>query len=123
MSSDIGNFVPARAYGRFGQKPGPCKLSAEILRRNQRRGTGNLAATVPYASSLTLKGKNIRRSSARHSGLEGVEKLAIKPKGKLAKRLRRKGKAKVRVTVAMKPTDGNVAQATKTKLKLKRRRR
>lgn len=123
VSSDIGNFVPARAHGEPGLQPGPCTLSAKVLRRNKRRGSANLAATVPYASDLTLTGKNIRKSSAEHSGLEGAEKLAIKPKGKLAKRLRRKGKAKVRVTVTMKPTDGNVAQTTKTKLKLKQKQK
>ena len=121
MTSDIGNFVPARAYGEPGLTPGPCRLEAKRTKVNKRKGTAKLTATVPYASELTLTGKGIKRAKGQHSGLEGNEKLAVKPKRKLAKKLRRKGKAKVRVTVRMSPADGNVTQTAKAKLKLRRR--
>ena len=123
VTSDIGQFVPARSYAEPGLEPGPCTLAAAVLKRNKRKGTANVAATVPYASNLALRGKNVRTAVGTHSGLEGVEKLRIKPKGKLAKRLRRKGKAKVRVTITMDPSDGNVNQTTKLKTKLKMRRK
>ncbi len=116
-----GDTLPARAFGEEGGEPGPCRLEAKRTKLNKRKGTAKLTATVPYASELTLTGKGIKRAKGQHSGLEGNEKLAVKPKRKLAKKLRRKGKAKVRVTVRMKPADGNVTQTAKTKLKLRRR--
>lgn len=124
VTSDVGRFVPARSYADHGLQPGPCTLSAELLRRNKRNGTAKLAATVPYASKLSLAGKNVRTSHGNHSGLEGPETLRIKPKGKLVRRLHRTGRAKVTVTIKMEPSDGNVGQKTKlqTKLAIKRKR-
>jgi len=116
-----GDTLPARAFGEGGGAPGPCRLATKAVKRNKRKGTAKLTASVPYASKLALTGKGLKRATGQHAGLEGPEKLAIKPKGKLAKKLRRKGRAKVRVTVKMTPTDGNVTQTAKQKLKLRRR--
>ena len=123
VTSDVAAAVPARSYAEPGIEPGPCRFAAQSVKRDTRKGTAKLGVSVPYASKLAATGKGIKRATGSHTGLEGPEKLAIKPKGKLAKTLRRKGKAKVRVTVTMGPSDGNVAQTANKTVKLKRKRR
>ncbi len=123
VSNSSGLDVPARAIGETALEPGPCVLDTGRLARNKRKGTAVLTMTVPYPSALELTGKNVKTASGSHAGLQGEETLKVKPTGKLAKRLRRKGKAIARVAVTMRPTEGNVAQSDSAKVELRRKKR
>lgn len=113
--------IPARAYGPDGGDPDPCRLANAGVKPNTKKGTARLFALVPYPSRVTLKGPGLRRAGATHTGMEGRERLKVEPKGKLARRLRKRGKARVQVTLTMRPTDGNAVQTATRKLRLKRR--
>ncbi len=102
--------------------PGPCRLRPKRARLNRRRGTAKLRVLVPYASRLTLNGRGIERSRTGHRGLEGNEQLKIKPRGRLKRKLRRRGHARARVTVTMRPTDGNAVQRRSKRITLRKRR-
>jgi hypothetical protein len=88
------------------------------LRLDRRHGTGKLTVTVGGPGELTLKGNGVKtvRKTAHE---QGKLKLKVKPKGKLAERLRETGTAKVKARVKLVPEEGLAAKDSK-KLKLKR---
>ena len=88
------------------------------LKLDRRHGTGKLSTKVGGPGELTLKGKGLR-TIRKTVDEEGKLMLKVKPKGKLAKRLRSNGSAKVKARVKLVPTDGLAAKDAK-KLKLKR---
>ena len=94
-------------------------LSLGKLKLNKRKGTATLTANVAHPGRLKLKGKNLK-SSKKTANAAGKVKLSVKPKGKLARKLRDEGKAKVKAKVTFTPTGGEADVAAK-KLKLKRR--
>jgi hypothetical protein len=80
----------------------------EGLDRNRGRGTAILAVSVPGPGGLALSGQGIKRT-ARHVAEAGGAKLRIAPKGKLKRRLARRGEAKAEVEVTFKPEGGRAA--------------
>lgn len=114
-SDDTGE---AGAFGDGKAKPGPCRLKLKKPKA-KKDGTARIKALTPYAGKLTLKGKGVKRNTARHRGLEGNERLKIKAKGSLKRKLERQGRAKTKVTVTLNPTDGNVKQSKSRRVKLK----
>jgi hypothetical protein len=80
---------------------------------DKKKGTAKLPVEVPGAGKLKLTGKSIADAKASPAKASTV-KLPVKPVGKLKKKLRRKGKAKVEVTVAFTPTGGDTAKKTKS---------
>jgi hypothetical protein len=83
------------------------------VKRNRKTGTAKLTVAVGGPGQLTLTGKKVKRQS-KAAAAAGKVKLLIKAKGKAAKALRKRGKAKVRFTVAYTPTGGLPATAVKT---------
>ena len=94
-------------------------LSLGKLKLNKRKGTATLTATVAHPGQLKLKGKSLK-ASKKTAAAAGKVKLSVKPKGKLARKLRDTGKAKVKAKVTFTPTGGEADVAAK-KLKLKRK--
>jgi hypothetical protein len=100
------------------------------VKLNKRKGTATLPATVPGAGSLTLAGKGVkpqrptraaRGRAAKTVNAAGIVKLKITPKGKTRKKLNRRGKAKVKLTITFTPTGGSPNAKGKT-IKLVRKR-
>lgn len=94
--SDVGEPT-VRAFSERGKaRPKACRLKAKRQRGDQ------LRVFVPYPGKVTLKGADLRKDSARHRGLAGVEKLALKP---------RPGAGGSTVAkLVLKPSDGNAKQ-------------
>ncbi len=88
------------------------------LKLDKHHGTGKLEVKVAGAGKLTLKGKDLKTAKKTVDDA-GTVKLALKPTGKLAKKLRENGSVKVKAKITLDPGDGLDAKDTK-KLKLKR---
>jgi hypothetical protein len=72
---------------------------------NRKRGTALLTIAVGGPGQLTLTGKKTKPQS-KLAAAAGKVQLPIKAKGKAAKALRKRGKAKVKFTVAYTPPGG-----------------
>jgi hypothetical protein len=83
------------------------------VKRNRKKGTAKLTVAIGGPGRLTLTGKKVKRQS-KAVAAAGKVKLLIKAKGKAAKALRNRGKARVRLTIAYTPTGGLPATAVKT---------
>jgi Tol biopolymer transport system component len=111
--------APHSPSGGHGASSG-LQIGKPILDR--RRGTAKLPVTVPAAGSLRLRGRGIKPHAARKVGNASTVKLAVKPKGSVAKELARKGAAKVKAIVTYTRTGGGAETKSKT-FKLKKKRR
>jgi len=89
------------------------------LKLNKRKGTAKLTATVAHPGKLKLTGKGLK-TAKKTAAAGGKVKLTVKPKGKLARKLRERGKAAIKAKVKFTPEGGEAAVDSK-KLKLKRR--
>lgn len=78
------------------------------LKRNLNHGTAKLAITVPGAGQLALTGKGVKpfTTTAVQSGTVPV---TVRARGRAKERLRRRGHATVRGTVAFTPSGGTTA--------------
>jgi len=124
------SFVPTGGNGICGvavdnlssPPPSPTPASPTIrfgtLKRNQRQGVVTLPVTPSGPGTLTLTGKGIIKRQTQNSG--GTSKLIVKAKGRLLRRLRRKGTARVTVKVTFTPLSGApVSQSRKIVLREK----
>jgi hypothetical protein len=90
---------------------------------NDFKGQTRLAVNVPGPGTLALSGAKVRPFSTSVSSGPVAATLVVKPKGKLFKKLRQKGKAKAAATVTYTPTGGDPAQQNTTvKLRKKPKR-
>jgi len=81
---------------------------------NRKKGTATLSVRVPGAGTLTLSGKQVvKQKRTRKAATAGAIKLTVKAKGKAKKALNRKGKARVKLTVAFAPASGSAASQVK----------
>ncbi len=80
---------------------------------NRKNGTATLTVSVGGPGRLTLTGKKTKRQS-KSTSAAGKVKLLIKAKGKAATALSKRGKAKVKFTIAYTPTGGIRATAVKS---------
>jgi hypothetical protein len=92
-------------------------------RRNKKKGTARLTATVPNPGELTASGKGVKASGAAAISKAvnaGQAKLTIGAKGKKLKTLNETGKVKLSVAITYTPTGGDPStQSIKVKLKKK----
>lgn len=88
---------------------------------NRKRGTGTLFVFVPGPGGLTLGGAELRTTQRRASRSGGLVKMPVTPIGELKSKLRKKGRAKVKLRVSFKPTGGVSRTKRKPILLLKRR--
>lgn len=91
------------------------------LKRNKRKGIAKLTVALPGKGTLALVGKGVKDAAATALAA-GEAKLLVKARGKAAKRLRKRGKAKVGPEVTFTPT-GGVANTQGRRVKLIRKRR
>jgi Ca2+-binding RTX toxin-like protein len=90
------------------------------VKRSKKKGTAKLTVIVPGPGELDLaKTKKVKPQDER-AEVEGEVKLAIKPRRSSKRRLREKGKAKVRAEVTYTP-DGGEPNTQSKKLKLIKR--
>ena len=90
-------------------------------KRNKRAGTATFAVRVAGPGKLSLDAKGVKRAK-KTVKKAGRYKLKLKPKGKLARKLDRSGKAKVLPKLRFVPENGDVAKLSK-KLHLKQKRK
>jgi hypothetical protein len=88
-------------------------------KRNRKRGTAKLPVRVPGAGLLELRGKGLKRVRKQRP-VAGTTKLAVKPKGRLTRKLKRRGTAKPRAKVTFTPTGGEPNTESK-RVRLKKR--
>jgi hypothetical protein len=98
--------------------PAPACSVFEVggLKRNKKKGRGTLTVTVPGSGLLAATGKGLKRTSAEATG-SGDVILNLKASGKARKKLARRGKAKLKITLSWTPTGGSTSTQT-DKLKL-----
>ena len=82
------------------------------LRRNRAKGTARLTIRVGGPGRLVLTGRGLRRQT-RVPAAAGNVKMPIVAKGKIARKLRRKGSAKLGVRVAFTPSAGTTARLSR----------
>ena len=81
---------------------------------NPRNGTASLRVRVPAAGVLALRGRGAvkqrerlaRGGADRKHVKKGIHKLLVKPKGKVKRKLMRRGKARIKVKVVFIPKTG-----------------
>jgi PKD repeat protein len=83
------------------------------LKRNKRTGRATLVVHVPGPGRLVLRGRGLKKA-ARRAGAVGVVKLPVRAVGRAAKRLRRRGRTKVRLHVVFEPDGGRAAARART---------
>ncbi len=72
---------------------------------NRKKGTALLPVTVPAAGTLVLSGKQLAKQKKAAKGASTI-KLLVKAKGKASKSLTKKGKAKLKASIAFTPATG-----------------
>jgi hypothetical protein len=87
---------------------------------NKKKGTAKLQVKVPGPGSLKLTGKSLVKSKATATQASQVG-LKVAPKGKLKKKLRKRGKLTVKPSITFTP-DGGEAATVKAIVKLKYKR-
>lgn len=102
------------------EKPPSNKIKLGKPKLNKKKGTAKLPIDVPGAGKLKLTGKSVADAKASASRASTV-KLPVKPIGKLKKTLKKKGKAKAKVTVTFIPAGGDAAKTSKTVKLVKKR--
>jgi hypothetical protein len=100
-------------------------FSLGTLTRNRKKGTATLTVTLPNPGELTGSAAGVTVSAAgattRKPVAAGTATLLVKATGKKKRKLRRKGRAKVKLVVTYTPTGGDPSSQT-LKMKLRKRR-
>jgi hypothetical protein len=91
------------------------------VKRNKRKGTAKLAVNVPGPGELDLARTKKVKPQGKRAPAEGEVKLAVKPRRKSRRALRKKGKAKVGAEVTYTP-DGGEPNTNSKRIKLIERR-
>jgi hypothetical protein len=78
------------------------------LKRNRRKGTATLTVTIPEPGTLVSSGKGVKKATLR-SAKGGALKVPIKAVGKSLRRLKEKGKLKLRLKIAYSPVGGDTS--------------
>jgi DNA-binding beta-propeller fold protein YncE len=76
------------------------------LKKNKHKGTAKVTVTVPGPGELQLSGKNLKTTAAT-APAAGNQKLGVKTKGRLKKKLRNRGKLKITLDITFTPTGGD----------------
>jgi hypothetical protein len=75
---------------------------------NKKKGTGKLAVTVGGPGTVSVRGKGVKAVSVNVAEA-GLVKVPVRAVGKWAKKLRKKGKLKLKLTVTFAPKGGDPA--------------
>jgi hypothetical protein len=139
MAKDNGSAWKIQLHDQKGRKLGvSCKLASNNasaaakqvssakfsfgkLKLNKTRGTARLTVKVPDAGRLKLKKSEQVQGVDRNPNKAGKAKLVVRPKGKAAKRLSTKGKAKVRAEVSYRPSGASCSRTKTQKVTLQKR--
>jgi hypothetical protein len=97
------------------------QLSFGAVTHNKRKGTAKIAVTVAAHGALTLaKSKAVKGAHVNVATVTRAQ-LSVRPTAKTKRKLARKGKAKVKISVTFAP-DGGTANTASTTVKLVRKR-
>jgi hypothetical protein len=101
--------------------PATAKIRFAGLRLNRRSGTAILFVRVLEPGRVVLHGRGIRRF-ARDAPQPRLLRLAVKPKVRLRRFLKRHGKGRIRPLVTLKPQAGTLPKTIERVVVLRRRR-
>jgi hypothetical protein len=90
------------------------------ITRDRKQGTALLTATTSNPGVVTISGKGLRKKKAKSLAVAGPVTFQVAPTGKTARRLVRKGRVTVGVTVTFVPTGGGPSSQS-ISLKLRRK--
>ncbi|MCR1782855.1 hypothetical protein KVF89_09950 [Nocardioides carbamazepini] len=90
------------------------------MAKNKKKGTAQVAVALNTAGTVVLAGPGVAAKSATTAGADTAT-LVVKPKGKLKKKLQKKGRAKVAVTLTFTSAGGTVTVTEVVKLVRKRK--
>jgi hypothetical protein len=118
-SADFLNSEPS-GYTRYVYQA-TCDAGVQFgkVRRNRKKGTATLPATVSVGGTLTASGKGLKPFQT-NVPQSGTVDLPVKPKGAKQRSLKRKGKAKVKETITFAAGCGATGQSA-SKFKLRKR--
>lgn len=106
-------------------RPDPTSPSNQFkfgkLKLNKKKGTATLEVKVPSPGKVLLKGTRSVKGAKKTAKAGTTVKLTIKTKGKSAKTLRKRGKAKVKATVTFTP-NGGTSKSRSRQIKLLRKK-
>jgi Tol biopolymer transport system component len=92
------------------------------VKKNKRKGTAKLVVSLPEAGLVRLKRTRKVKAARVRRGSAGNVRVAVKPRGKTKRKLKRRGKAKVTAKLTFRPDAGGTQRASK-RIKLLRKRR
>ena len=96
-------------------------FSVGKLQLNKKKGIARIPISFEERGSITVKGRGIRTARANPSA-PGRVKLTVRAVGRSLKKLKKKGKLKIKLTVTFAPTGGEPAsKGTRGTLRKKRR--
>jgi hypothetical protein len=107
---DSGSPPPSNDFG-FGK-----------LKRNRKKGTARLEVRVPGPGSLVLSGRKVK-GSRLDAEAAGTYSLQVRPKRRLVRSLRSKGRARTSIRVTFTPTGGTASSRSKSLTLIRRPRR
>ena len=109
-------FLRMEGTASFVPGAGPSVGKAKL---NARKGTAKLPVSVPAAGDLEMVGKDVAPKSVGIAAA-GTTQLPIKPTGSLKKKLKKKGKATAKLTIAF-TTENDATTSQKVNVKLKKK--
>jgi hypothetical protein len=113
-----GDETQDHCLGKEGTLDGCPTLELGKSKANAKKGTATITAKAALPGVVKLAGKNVVPQKKK-VGAPGKVKLTVKPKGRVANKLNKGGKAKVKVTVTFTATDASPVEETAT-VKLKK---
>jgi hypothetical protein len=105
-----------------GDPPNAFTLKTGRVKLNRKAGTAKVPVTVSAAAKITLKGRGVKPRKASTRGAKTV-RLSVVARGKIKRKLKRSGRAKVKLIVRAKPASGGPAVKKKLTVKLKQKKR
>ncbi len=111
-------IVPMRDPGDEPLPPPPSLPRAAVLKLggvklNRKRGTGRLLVTVNGPGEIRLAASKRNRARRKAAGSAGSFRLAVKPKRRALKSLKRKRRVSLKLRVSFLPADGDRIQRSK----------
>ena len=77
------------------------------ISRDRKRGTASITATTSNPGIVTVSGKGLRKRRSKSLAVAGPVTFQLKPTGRTARRLVRKGRVTVAPTVTFLPSGGD----------------
>ena len=104
--SDGSSYQPASNFdsGSSGSADNGFTLGGIV--RDRKRGTASITATTSNPGIVTVSGKGLRKRASKSLAVAGPVTFQLTPTGRTARRLVRKGRVTIALTVTFLPSGG-----------------